>query len=56
MMLTRYIQTLFYEVKPSDLSALGLPSAAIVAAALLSATPAVVRAIRTDLIKALRSE
>jgi putative ABC transport system permease protein len=56
MMLTRYIGTLFFEVKASDPSALALPSAAIVAAGVLSAMPAVLRAIRTDLIKALRAE
>jgi ABC-type antimicrobial peptide transport system permease subunit len=52
----RYIETLFFQVKPTDPSALALPSLTIVAAAMLAAVPAIMHALRTDLVKALRAE
>src|SRR5207244_1711868 len=52
----RYIESLFYQVKATDLGVLALPSLAIPAAALLAALPAVNRALRTDPVKMLRSE
>jgi putative ABC transport system permease protein len=51
----RYVESLFYQVKPTDLGVLALPSIAIFAVALLAALPAVVRAIRTDPVTALRA-
>ena len=56
MALTRYIATLLYQVKPTDLAMLALPSLAIVAAALVASLPAVIRAVRIDPVIALRSE
>jgi ABC-type antimicrobial peptide transport system permease subunit len=56
MILTRYIEALFFGVKASDPGMLALPSAVIIVAASLAAMPAVIRASRTDLVKALRSE
>jgi predicted lysophospholipase L1 biosynthesis ABC-type transport system permease subunit len=52
----RYIETLLYQVKPTDPVMLGLPSLAILAAASLAALPAVIRAVRIDPAATLRSE
>jgi predicted permease len=52
----RYIETLFYQVKATDLGMLALPSLTILAAALLAALPAVIRAVRIDPVKMLRAE
>jgi len=56
MALVRYIETLFYQVKATDLSVLAIPSLTILAAALLAALPAVVHAVRIDPAKMLRAE
>jgi putative ABC transport system permease protein len=53
---TRYMQTLFYEVKPTDASVVAIPVLTILAAALLAALPAVIRAVRIDPVALLRSE
>jgi predicted permease len=52
----RYIETLLYQVRPTDFGALALPSLAILAAALLAALPPVIRAVRIDPVHVLRSE
>ena len=52
----RYIETLLYQVKATDLGILALPSFAILGAALLAALPAVIRAVRIDPVTTLRSE
>jgi predicted permease len=52
----RYIESLLYQVKPTDLAMLALPSLAILAAALLAAVPPVIRAVRIDPATTLRSE
>jgi predicted permease len=52
----RYIEALFYQVKPTDLAILALPGLTIVATALLAALPAVLRAVRIDPVAILRSE
>jgi predicted permease len=52
----RYIETLLYEVKATDVTMLALPSLTIVAAALLAALPAVIRAVRIDPVAMLRAE
>jgi ABC-type antimicrobial peptide transport system permease subunit len=52
----RYIQSLLYQVKLGDPSMLLVPSAAILGTALLAAVPAVVHAVRIDLVSMLRSE
>ena len=54
--LARYVQSLFYEVKPTDPRMLALPVAAMIAAALLAALPAVARAVRIDPAASLRAE
>ena len=51
-----YIQNLLYGVNTGDAAALALPALTIVAAALLAAVPAVVRALRIDPAKMLRAE
>jgi predicted permease len=52
----RYVETLFYQVNATDLPMLGLPSLAIVAAALLASFPAVIQAVRIDPAEMLRAE
>jgi putative ABC transport system permease protein len=52
----RYIETLLYGVKATDLGILALPTVIIFAVALLAALPAVVRAIRIDPVAMLRPE
>jgi predicted permease len=52
----RSIETLLYQVKPTDLAMLALPSVAILAAAMLAALPAVLRAVRIDPVSSLRVE
>ena len=52
----RYLESLLYQVKATDLSALAIPSAALIAAAILAALPPVVRAVRIDPAQTLRAE
>ena len=52
----RYIESLLYQVKPTDLSMLALPSLTILVAASLAALPAVIRAVRIDPATTLRAE
>jgi putative ABC transport system permease protein len=52
----RYVETLLYEVKATELAMLALPSGTILAAVLLAAAPAVIRAVRIDPVKMLRAE
>ena len=56
MAAVRYIESLFYQVKPTDPAMLALPSVTILIAALLAALPSVVRALRIDPAQTLRSE
>jgi predicted permease len=51
-----YIEGLLYGVDTGDPAALGAPALTIIAAALLASVPAVVRALRIDPAKMLRSE
>jgi predicted lysophospholipase L1 biosynthesis ABC-type transport system permease subunit len=52
----RYIQELFYHVRPTDFPILALPSVMLLAAASVAAVPVVLRAIHTDPASILRSE
>jgi predicted permease len=52
----RYIETLFYQVKATDLAMLAFPSLTLLVVALLAALPAVIRAVRTDPVAMLRAE
>ncbi|HTV56787.1 MAG TPA: ABC transporter permease [Terriglobia bacterium] len=52
----RYIESLLYQVRPTDPRMLALPALTIVAAALLAALPPVIRAIRIDPAVILRAE
>jgi predicted permease len=52
----RYIETLLYQVKATDIGTLVIPSVALLIAALLAALPAVIHAVRIDPIKVLRTE
>jgi putative ABC transport system permease protein len=52
----RFIESLFYQVKATDLPMLAFPSLAVVAVALLAALPAVIRAVRIDPVAMLRTE
>ncbi len=52
----RFIATLLFDVKATALGVLAFPAVAIFGVALLAALPAVVRAVRTDPVRMLRSE
>jgi ABC-type antimicrobial peptide transport system permease subunit len=52
----RYIETLFYGVKATDVGVLALPSLSILAAVLLAAVPTVIQAVRIDPLEMLRSD
>jgi len=52
----RYLESLFYQVKPTDIGILVFPALAIFAAALLAAFPPLLRAVRVDPMVALRYE
>lgn len=52
----RFIETLLFEVKATDVGVLALPTVTILAVSLLAAVPAVVRAVRIDPVTMLRSE
>ena len=52
----RFIETLLFEVKATDIGVLGLPAATIFAVALLAALPAIIRAVRIDPATMLRLE
>jgi predicted permease len=52
----RYLEKLLYGVKATDMSMLGVPAVTILAAALLAALPAVIRAVRIDPVTMLRAE
>jgi len=56
LLLEPYVKSLLYQVKPSDLSALILPSLTILVATLLAVLPAVIRALRIDAPAMLRVE
>jgi putative ABC transport system permease protein len=52
----RYIETLLYQVKTTEVGILVFPSVAISAVALLAALPALIRAVRIDPVTVLRAE
>src|SRR5450432_827257 len=52
----RYIETLFYQVRATDLGMLALPSLTMGVVALAAALPAVLRAIRIDPVTMLRAD
>jgi putative ABC transport system permease protein len=56
MALVRYIASLLFQVQPTDAAMLALPAGLILAAAVVAALPAVVRAVRIDPVTTLRSE
>lgn len=52
----RYVETLLYQVKATDVRMLALPSLILFAAAFLAAVPAAIRAVRIDPAAMLRAE
>ena len=52
----RYIRTLLYQVRPTDLGVLAFPSLMILTAGLLAALPAVIRAVQIDPVNVLRAD
>jgi putative ABC transport system permease protein len=52
----RPLQSIFYEVKVTDATALAMPAAVILIVAIVAALPVVIRAIRIDPVILLRSE
>ncbi|MGA7522001.1 MAG: ADOP family duplicated permease [Acidobacteriaceae bacterium] len=53
---SRYVQSLFYQVKATDVDIIALPACAILLTALVATLPAVLRALRTDPTEILRAE
>ncbi len=53
---TRYVESLFYQVKATDADMIALPTCAILLTALAATLPAVLRALRTDPTEILRAE
>jgi putative ABC transport system permease protein len=56
LILVRYLESLFYQVKPTDPGILAFPFLAILAAALLAELPALIHATRIDPVTMLRAE
>ncbi len=56
MLSVRYVESLFYQVKATDLQMLALPSLAILVGALLAALRPVIQAVRIDPASMLRAE
>ncbi len=52
----RYIETLLYQTKATDLTMIAIPSLTILAATMLAAVPALVHAVRIDPVSMLRAE
>ena len=52
----RFIETLFYQVKATELNALLVPALAVFCGAFLAAAPVVIHAVRIDPVETLRSE
>ncbi len=52
----RFVESLFYQVKPTDPAMLAFPAVTILFAAFLAAIPAVIRAVRIDPVTMLRTE
>ncbi len=52
----RYVQSLFYQVRATDVDMIALPACAILLTALVATLPAVLRALRTDPTEILRAE
>jgi ABC-type lipoprotein release transport system permease subunit len=52
----RYVESLFYQVKATDLQMLTLPALAILVGALLAALRPVIQAVRIDPASMLRAE
>jgi ABC-type antimicrobial peptide transport system permease subunit len=52
----RYIESLLFQVKPTDVSMLAIPALIMLAAALIAASPAVLHAVQIDPVEMLRSE
>lgn len=52
----RFIESLLYGVKATDVGALAAPSLALFATAILAALPPVIRAVRVDPVEVLRAE
>jgi len=53
---SRYVESLFYQVKATDADMLALPACALLVTSLLATLPAVLRALRTDPTEILRAE
>jgi predicted permease len=53
---SRYVESLFYQVKATDADMIALPACAILITALVATLPAVLRALRTDPTEILRAQ
>ena len=54
--LGRFVQTLLFQIRATDSGALAPPVIALAAAALLAVLPPVIRAVRTDPARTIRTE
>lgn len=52
----RYIESLLYQIQPTELSVIAAPSLAILGTAIFAALPAVIRALQLDPVALLRAE
>jgi ABC-type antimicrobial peptide transport system permease subunit len=52
----RYIESLLYQVRATDMTMLAVPTLTVLAAALVAAVPALIRAVRIDPVTILRAE
>jgi ABC-type lipoprotein release transport system permease subunit len=52
----RFLRTMLYEVKPTDIASLAAPLVCIVLTCAMAAVPPALRAARTDPVKVLRHE
>jgi ABC-type lipoprotein release transport system permease subunit len=53
---SRYVSSLFYQVKATDADMIALPTCAVLLTALVATLPAVFRALSTDPTEILRAE
>ena len=53
---SRYVESLFYQVRATDVDMIALPACAILLAALIATLPAVLRALRTNPTEILRAD
>jgi predicted lysophospholipase L1 biosynthesis ABC-type transport system permease subunit len=56
LFLARYIESLLYQVKATDINLMAIPTLAVIFAAILASLPAVIHAVRIDPVAMLRAD